>query len=299
MTHRRLSGAIAVVAVASVACTSSDEPAAPSVPTPTDATTPNDTEPLATTPGTTPPDDTEPPTNEPAATTDTTTADTTPATTTPAETTTAPETTTARERARRLPEELGPLVDADYDDLPDALRQPGEFVEVFDNTLVYLPDSTDLDNLNNQRPPDDDLDIIAAYAEANGALASQDTQFPVAIEPNERVQAAFVDGGQAYSEGGFLARKPRRHLRRGSHGNDPTVYRPYVLTSPRTEDTAVVFDCKFTCHSAMLFEDGTPAIKTRQLPRSFRVRFTSNTREEWMASGSSTRSPFRRRACVE
>ena len=257
MTHRRLSGAIAVVAVASVACTSSDEPAAPSVPTPTDATTPNDTEPLATTPGTTPPDDTEPPTNEPAATTDTTTADTTPATTTPAETTTAPETTTARERARRLPEELGPLVDADYDDLPDALRQPGEFVEVFDNTLVYLPDSTDLDNLNNRRPPDEDLDIIAAYAEARGALVSQVTQFPVAIEPNERVQAAFVDGGQAYSEGAFLARSEEGTFV-GHPSERPTVYRPYVLTSPRTEDTAVIFDCNYVS-GAILFEDGSPA----------------------------------------
>ena len=127
---------------------------------------------------------------------------------------------------------------------------------MFDNTLVYLPDSTDLDNLNNQRPPDDDLDIIAAYAEANGALASQDTQFPVAIEPNERMQAAFVDSGQAYSEGGFLARN-QEGTYVGHPSGRPTVYRPYVLTSPRSEDTAVVFDCKFVS-GQLVFEDGSP-----------------------------------------
>ena len=235
--HTRRASSLAVIAIASVSCSTSNDTTTPPVPTSPQTT---NTQPTTTTPT---PSDTTPPDTNPA---DTTNADTTPATTTRAETTTAPETTTARERVRRLPEELGPLVDVDYDDLPDALSQPGEFVEVFDNTLVYLPDSTDLDNLNNQRPPDEDLDIIAAYAGSTTAPSPPKT--PSSPSPSNPTNAFKPPSSTAARHTAKAASSPatKKAPTSGTHGNDPTCIAPYVLTSPRTEDTAVVFDCKFT-----------------------------------------------------
>jgi hypothetical protein len=78
----------------------------------------------------------------------------------------------------------------------------------------------------------------------------------VSAEPSPAVQATHADGGAAVRAESFDQRSAE-----GSYiafpGGRPTISRPSVLTSPRTETTALVADCLF--ESAGIVEsDGTP-----------------------------------------
>ena len=209
-----------IAALLTVTACSSDEP---------DATAPLPTQ-SPTTDATVPTDSVNAP-----PPTDITSEPTTPATESSAPESTEPPstdaTTTEPGRTRRLPDDLGPMVDEiPYDDVP-GLPVPGEIIEIAEMSYLYIPDTVDTSEPSDRdvRPPaDDELEIIAAYGRAIAALNSQDTTFPVPIEPNEQMQAAFVDGGQAYSEGAFLARN-QEGTYVGFPFDRPDVYRPYVL----------------------------------------------------------------------
>lgn len=153
--------------------------------------------------------------------------------------------TSAPARPRLTPVDLGPIVDpVPFADVP-GMPVPGEVVEVYPLVWMYLPTVFDPTDKNIIPPQPDDIDILTAYGRATAAVYSQMTKNPVPVEPNARVQAAFADKGAKQRSEIFEKRNAE-----GTHveaaPDRPSVYRPYVLVSPRSESTATVFDCAVT-----------------------------------------------------
>ncbi|MEM9042920.1 MAG: hypothetical protein AAGD33_23800 [Actinomycetota bacterium] len=200
-----------------------DEESAPSIEESTPdvddsvATESEESEPVQTDP----PDDTETPPTDPPETTTTTTES-------------APE--------RRLPEDLGPVTDSiPYPDAP-GVDAPGEFYEIYDMGYVYLPFEDDPGDPNVVAPTDEQLPVIAAYVEAQAALASQTFVDEVSAEPNDRVRAAFVDRGESWRP--LFSSMASAGERDVFLVDAPTLLRPKV---PADSDglAATVLDCGF------------------------------------------------------
>jgi hypothetical protein len=118
---------------------------------------------------------------------------------------------------------------------------PGEIVELSEKVWLFVPSEADPDDANVQPALDEDADIIAAYGRAMIALYGQVTQNSIPVEPSSEMAAAFLDGGQKYSENVFASRNAAGEYL-GFPG-DGDVLRPVVIADPRSDDEAFIFDC--------------------------------------------------------
>jgi hypothetical protein len=182
-----------------------------------------------------------------------------PASTTGVETTTVETTvveTSVPPVGRLTPEDLGPLVDpASVPDAP-GMPVPGEVVEIYPMVWLYLPSVFSADDRSVIPPKPEDIDILVGYGRATAAWYEQVTQNPVSAEPNAAIQATHADGGVA-----IQAQTLSVLSANGTYGafpdGRPNIYRPSVLTSPRTDTTALVADCLIT-GGGLVYADGTP-----------------------------------------
>ncbi|WP_420453154.1 hypothetical protein [Ilumatobacter sp.] len=179
-------------------------------------------------------------------------------TTEPSDPSTSVPPTTEGEPERLLPDDLGPMTESiPFDDAP-GVDTPGQFYEIYEMGYLYLPDTTDPDDRDVRPPTEDELPIIAAYGRALKALFNQLTVFPVEREPSPAMKEAFVDGGVAYSENAFK-RFREDEVFIGFPLGRPDIHRPYVLTEPRSELEAVIWNCKYDA-SIPIRADGSIAI---------------------------------------
>jgi hypothetical protein len=182
-----------------------------------------------------------------------------PASTTGVETTTVETTvveTSVPPVGRLTPEDLGPLVDpASVPDAP-GMPVPGEVVEIYPMVWLYLPSVFSADDRSVIPPKPEDIDILVGYGRATAAWYEQVTQNPVSAEPSPAVQATHADGGAAVRAESFDQRSAESTYVAFPDGR-PTIRRPSVLTSPRTETTALVADCNIS-GGGLVYPDGTP-----------------------------------------
>jgi hypothetical protein len=167
---------------------------------------------------------------------------------------------------RLTPADLGPLVDPTS--VPDApgMPVPGEVIEISPMVWMYLPSVFSQDDPNVIPPKPEDIEILVGYGRAMGALYTQITQNPVPAEPIPAVQAAFADGGAAVRAESFDQRNAEG-TSAGFPDSRPDLYRPSVLTSPRSETMALVADCTIT-GGGLVYADGTPVNPTSMEPYS-------------------------------
>ena len=233
---KRVVAGLCCAALAAAACSGDDE-ADETAPVPTadaeesapstEESAPEVDDSVATDPEESEPVDTDPPDG------------TEPTQTDPPETTTA---TTESAPERRLPEDLGPVTDSiPYPDAP-GVDAPGEFYEIYDMGYVYLPFEDDPDDPNVVAPTEDELSILAAWAEAQAAGASQTFFEPVSADPNDLVRAAFVDRGQRLSESVFAV-MASDGLVNVFPVDAADVFRPRVDRQSSTNARAVILDC--------------------------------------------------------
>jgi hypothetical protein len=173
-------------------------------------------------------------------------ATTTVATTTVAPTL-APSTTLAVTTGIVLPPDVGRLVPA-----APGVSTPGDIWQLAPKLWLFLPsDSAGDPHLTPPRP--EDAEVLIAYARKQRALQLAVASPPVDLDTDElrsvytpagldarrSAVAAIVEAGQYLELAGGI------------------VYRPRVLSEPRTTDAAVVWDCAVD-ESYLVHRDGSP-----------------------------------------
>jgi hypothetical protein len=139
-------------------------------------------------------------------------------------------------------------------------------IEISPMVWMYLPSVFSQDDPNVIPPKREDIEILVGYGRAMGALFTQITQNPVPAEPIPAVQAAFADGGAAVRAESFDQRNAEGTYVAFPDGR-PSIIRPSVLTSPRTETTALVADCSIS-GGGLVYPDGTPVNPVTMEPYS-------------------------------
>ncbi|MEM8747244.1 MAG: hypothetical protein AAGF91_11125 [Actinomycetota bacterium] len=209
-----------------------------------------------------------------------------PVETDPPDDTEPPETTTATTESapeRRLPEDLGPVTDSiPYPDAP-GVDAPGEFYEIYEDHFLYLPFEDSADDPAVRAPSPTDLEILAAYGRAQGALASQTFDDPVEPDPNEAVRSAFLDRGQALSASVFRP-YAEQGLRDAFLFDAPNIFRPRIDLAASSDVEAVVLDCEFLS-GATIDEEGQPLSSEIQPYFEFGLRAElARAGGEWLMS---------------
>ncbi|MEP6298207.1 MAG: hypothetical protein ABJ382_12845, partial [Ilumatobacter sp.] len=107
-----------------------------------------------------------------------------------------------------LPEELGPRVDS----VP-GVNSAGEITQLLDGVWIFVATEPDPADANVVPPLPEDAEILAAYAEAQGAYHEQASQSPLDPQPGEAMQASFADAGQRLADNVLIPeREAGRHL---------------------------------------------------------------------------------------
>ncbi|MEM1334012.1 MAG: hypothetical protein AAGG08_11180 [Actinomycetota bacterium] len=128
---------------------------------------------------------------------------------------------------------------------------------------MFVPTEPSPDDPNVVPPLPEDVEIIAAYAEAQAAYHEQASMEPIPAEPSARLAAAVSDGGARLAENIFVpAASAGEHL----DLTDGIVLRPVVIADPRSETEAFIFDCQFdgtvfVNTDGTLAEGQTPGVK--------------------------------------
>lgn len=187
-------------------------------------------------PGSTATGSTAPPTTETTPSSEA--PETSPSTEPSAPSTEPPEATTSTAVGGEafLPDDLGPRVES-----VAGVNAAGEIVELSEMVWLFVPSEPDESDANVVVPLPEDVEIIAAYGRAMSALYGQVTMSPIPAEPTDSMEAAFLDGGEKYSENVFASRNAAGEHLGFPDGGD--VLRPVVLADPRSDDEAFIFDC--------------------------------------------------------
>jgi hypothetical protein len=162
--------------------------------------------------------------------TTTTPAPTTSPPTVPA-TTSAPTTTLPVTTGVVLPPDLGQLVSS-----APGVTTPGDIWQLAPRLWLFLPSESAGDpNLTPPRP--EDAEILIAYARKQRALNLAASSDPMNLNSAE-LRAAYTQRGL---EGrvGALERLANGYLQL----SDGIVFRPRVLSEPRSSTSAIIFDC--------------------------------------------------------
>jgi hypothetical protein len=166
--------------------------------------------------------------------------------------------TTVANQGGFLPEDLGPRVDS----VP-GVNSAGEITQLLDGVWIFVATEPDPADPNVVSPLPEDAEILAAYAEAQGAYHEQASQSPLDPQPGERMQAAFADEGQRLAENVLV---PESQAGRHLDLIDGIVLRPVVVADPRSDSEAFIFDCQldgtvFVNEDGSLPEGTTPGVR--------------------------------------
>ncbi|MEP2372697.1 hypothetical protein [Ilumatobacter sp.] len=159
-----------------------------------------------------------------------------------------------------LPEELGPRVDS----VP-GVNSAGEITQLLDGVWIFVATEPDPADANVVPPLPEDAEILAAYAEAQGAYHEQASQSPLDPQPGEAMQASFADAGQRLADNVLI---PEREAGRHLDLSDGIVLRPVVVADPRSETEAFIFDCQLD-GTVFVNEDGSLPEGTTRGVREF------------------------------
>ncbi len=197
---------------------------------------------------------TSPPT-EPPVTTETSEQPTTIETPAPIDVETS---TTVADQGGFLPEELGPRVDS----VP-GVNSAGEITQLLEGVWIFVPTEPDPADANVVPPLPEDAEILAAYAEAQGAYHEQASQSPLDPQPGEPMRATFADAGQRLADNVLI---PESEAGRHLDLSDGIVLRPVVVADPRSDTEAFIFDCQldgtiFVNEDGSLPEGTTPGVR--------------------------------------
>jgi hypothetical protein len=133
------------------------------------------------------------------------------------------------------------------------VNSPGELIEIFDNVVMFIPSEPDPNDNNVYPPLPEDKEILIAYAKAEAAVYEQTVQNPVPIEPSQRMQSAYLDGGEQYRPVFEQLNRDGQHLD-FQFGID--LSRPVVIADPRSDTQAFVFSCGLVA-SVLVNADGS------------------------------------------
>ena len=175
----------------------------------------------------------------------------------PSTASTSEQTTTVADQGF-LPEALGPRVDS----VP-GVNSAGEITQLLDGVWVFVPTEPDPADANVVPRLPEDAEILAAYAQAQGAYHEQASQSPLNPQPSDRLQAAVADGGQRLAENVLI---PESEAGRHLDLSDGIVLRPVVVADPRSDTEAFIFDCQldgtvFVNDDGSLPEGATPGVR--------------------------------------
>ncbi|MEP1123701.1 MAG: hypothetical protein ABJH68_07410 [Ilumatobacter sp.] len=159
-----------------------------------------------------------------------------------------------------MPEELGPRVDS----VP-GVNSAGEITQLLDGVWIFVATEPDPADANVVPPLPEDAEILAAYAEAQGAYHEQASQSPLDPQPGEAMQASFADAGQRLADNVLI---PEREAGRHLDLSDGIVLRPVVVADPRSETEAFIFDCQLD-GTVFVNEDGSLPEGTTRGVREF------------------------------
>ena len=126
-------------------------------------------------------------------------------------------------------------------DSAPGVNSPGEIRELMPKMWVFIPSAPDPADIHVQPPLPEDIEIIAAYVEERTALAELITQNPVPAEPTPRLVAALRDGAVAETAGIL---KPAASSGFYYDLAEGVVFRPIVISDPRSDTEAFIFDCQ-------------------------------------------------------
>lgn len=246
------------------ACSGSDTPEATAPPPgPQDSTEPSPTEVAddheggdesASTPPATETSGEDTPTTEPTPETAPDTEPTESTASTDAATTTEPEAPATADSERRLAEDIGPVsTTPPFDDIPIS-SAPGEYYEIAEMTYLYVPFENDPDTNAVQPPRPEDYEILEDYARSRVVAAAIFRSQPIPIDLGDDVRRHY--SGEALAGVERFATELRESGDVTAFPFDrPDVYRPFVLTTGRTESEATLFDCR-SISSATVDDDG-------------------------------------------
>ncbi len=148
-------------------------------------------------------------------------------------TTSAPTTTLPVTTGIMLPPDLGRLVPS-----APGVSTPGDIWQLAPKLWLFLP-SEPAGDPNLTPPKPEDAEILIAYARKQKALNLAASSYPMTLGSAD-VRATYTEQG---AEGRIAALEPWADAY--LEFDQGVVFRPRVLSEPRSSTAAVVFDCYF------------------------------------------------------